>query len=148
MLRVLCGFGLAFLVGAERAMRGSVAGDRTFSLVGGAATAITAVTIRTSPQTVAGVITGVGFIGAGVVIHEQAGLIRGITTAASVFGVAGVGVVVGTGHVALGGLTTGLALLVLELPYLPGIRYLDPTRLQSRFRQEPPLPPESQQTAR
>jgi len=137
-LRILVGFGLAFLVGVERETRGSPAGNRTFALVGGAATAITAVTIRTSPQAVAGVVTGVGFIGAGLVLHEEAGLIRGITTAAAVFGVAGVGIVVGSGHVALGALTTALALLVLELRYLPGLRLLNPGRYQAHFRDDFP----------
>ncbi|MBV9411753.1 MAG: MgtC/SapB family protein, partial [Acidimicrobiia bacterium] len=55
----------------------------------------------------AGVITGIGFIGGGVVFHGEGGLIKGITTAGAVFAVAGVGVVVGMGHLWLGALTAG-----------------------------------------
>ena len=70
------------MVGFERSVRGSAAGDRTFAMVCAAAAAVTAVVARSSPQAVAGVITGVGFIGAGVVFHGEGGLITGITTAA------------------------------------------------------------------
>jgi putative Mg2+ transporter-C (MgtC) family protein len=141
-LRILLGFGLAVVIGFERELRGSSAGDRTFSLVGGAATAITAVAFPASPQTVAGVVTGVGFIGAGVVFHGEGGLIRGVTTASAVFAVAGMGVVVGTGHPWLGVLTAALILLSLELRNIPLLRLLDGRRYQARLRDdyEPPAP--------
>jgi putative Mg2+ transporter-C (MgtC) family protein len=133
MVRVLVGFALAFVVGFEREVRGSSAGDRTFALVGLATTAITAVAITTSPQAVAGAVSGIGFIGAGVVFHSEGGLIRGITTAAGVFAVAAVGIVVGSGHLSLGALTAALVLLVLEVRNLPVLRLLDARRYAGRF---------------
>jgi putative Mg2+ transporter-C (MgtC) family protein len=141
-LRIILGFGLAFVIGFERELRGSSAGDRTFSLVGGAATAITAVVYPASPQAVAGVVTGVGFIGAGVVFHGEGGLIRGVTTASAVFAVAVMGVVVGTGHPWLGVLTAALVLLALELRNIPVLQRLDGRRYQDRLRgdYEPPAP--------
>ncbi len=139
-LRIGVGFGLAFIVGFERELRGSPAGDRTFALVGGAAAAVTAVAFRTSPQTVAGVITGVGFIGGGVVFHGEGGLIRGITTAGAVFATAAIGIVVGTGHPALGVLTAAFVLLILELRNFPGLRRLDARRYQTRFRDDDQAP--------
>ena len=108
LARIALGFALAFVIGFERELRGSPAGDRTFSLVGGAATAITATVWKTSPQALAGVVTGIGFIGAGVVVHGQNEFVRGITTASAIFATAGIGVVVGTGHLALGAITTAL----------------------------------------
>lgn len=135
-LRIAVGFVLAFVVGFERELRGSPAGDRTFSLVGGAAAAVTAVAFKSSPQTVAGVITGVGFIGGGVVFHGEGGLIKGITTAGAVFAIASIGIVVGTGHLGLGILTAALVLLSLELRNLPGLRRLDARRYQARFRDD------------
>jgi putative Mg2+ transporter-C (MgtC) family protein len=135
-LRIVVGFALAFAVGFEREVRGSTAGNRTFSLVGGAATAITAVLFQTSPQAVAGVVTGIGFIGAGVVLHGEGGLIKGITTAGAVFAVAGVGIVVGTGHWWLGVLTTALVLLTLELRNIPLLRLLDARRYQEHLRED------------
>jgi putative Mg2+ transporter-C (MgtC) family protein len=140
--RIAMGLLLAFLVGFEREVRGSPAGDRTFGLVGLASTATTAVVAHNSPQALAGVITGVGFIGAGVVIHTEQTFIRGITTAAAIFAVAAIGIVVGSGHIFLGAATTAGVLLILEVRYLPVFRVLDGRRYQSTFRQDtdPPGP--------
>jgi putative Mg2+ transporter-C (MgtC) family protein len=138
--RIAMGLLLAFCVGFERELRGSPAGDRTFALVGLASTATTAVVAHNSPQALAGVITGVGFIGAGVVIHTEQTLIRGITTAAAIFAVAAVGIVVGSGHIGLGAATTAGMLLILESRYMPVLRALDGRRYQGSFAQdtEPP----------
>jgi putative Mg2+ transporter-C (MgtC) family protein len=137
LARVLVGFLLAYAIGFERELRGSPAGDRTFALVGLAATATTAVVFHTSPQALAGVITGVGFIGAGVVLHsENALMLRGITTAAAIFVTAAVGVVVGTGHLGIGLVCTALVLLMLELRYAPGLRLFDARNYQARFRKD------------
>jgi putative Mg2+ transporter-C (MgtC) family protein len=140
LARIALGFALAFIIGFERELRGSLAGDRTFALVGGAATAITAVVWKTSPQALAGVVTGIGFIGAGVVVHGQNEFIRGITTASAIFATAGIGVVVGTGHLVLGCATAGGVLLVLEIRNVPVLRLLDARRYQAGFRDdnEPP----------
>ena len=95
---MLIGTALGFALGFERGLRGSPAGDRTFSLVGASAAAITAVFYQRSPQVVAGVVTGIGFIGGGVVLHGQGALIRGVTTAATVFATAALGTLVGAGY--------------------------------------------------
>lgn len=136
-MRVLVGFAVAYLLGFERDLRGSAAGSRTFALVGAASTCVAAVTVST-PQVLAGIITGVGFIGGGVILHNQAGSsgassIIGITTAATIFAAAGNGVVIGTGHLALGLLVAGLVLLVLELPHIPLLSFLDARRYAARF---------------
>jgi putative Mg2+ transporter-C (MgtC) family protein len=148
LVRILVGFALAYLCGFERELRGSVAGDRTFALVGAGAAAITSVVAKTSPQAVAGVLTGVGFIGAGVVIRGQSGTIRGVTTAATIFAIAGVGVIVGYGHLLLAVIATALLLLTLELQHIPGLRWLDAKTYSSRFENDRveknpdiPLPP-------
>lgn len=142
LARIALGFALAFIIGFERELRGSPAGDRTFALVGGAATAITAAVWKTSPQALAGVVTGIGFIGAGVVVHGQNEFIRGVTTASAIFATAGIGVVVGTGHLALGSVTALGVLLVLEIRNVPVLRRLDARRYQTRFRDDndPPGP--------
>jgi putative Mg2+ transporter-C (MgtC) family protein len=131
--RILLGFALAYAFGFERQIRGSPAGDRTFALVGAAATAITAVAGRSSPQTVAGVVTGIGFIGGGVVFHGAGGLVRGLTSAAAIFGAAGIGIVVGYGHLVLGVITAAILLFVLELPHAPFLRWLDARTYSDRF---------------
>ncbi len=138
--RIALGFGLAFAIGFERELRGSSAGDRTFSLIGTAAAAVAAVSGRSSPQALAGIITGVGFIGGGLILKGQDDIVRGITTAAAVFAVAAVGLVVGLGHLGLGLALGLLTLLILELRYIRYVRVLDARRYTSKFRsdEEPP----------
>jgi putative Mg2+ transporter-C (MgtC) family protein len=133
--RVALGFALSFVLGFERALRGSPAGDRTFALVGVAATAITAVTFRTSPQAVAGVVTGVGFIGAGVVLRGQ-GSVHGLTTAATILATASIGIVVGSGYLLFGTFVGLLLLVTVEIRYVPFLAWLDARRYQGRLRGE------------
>jgi putative Mg2+ transporter-C (MgtC) family protein len=140
--RVAVGFAVAFVFGFERQLRGSIAGDRTFALVGAAATAVTAVAGKSSPQAVAGIMTGLGFIGAGVVLHQGA-LVKGLTTAATMFAVAGIGIVIGYGHLLLGVLVAAALLLVLEIQHTPVLRFLDAMNYTDRFdndRSESPTP--------
>jgi putative Mg2+ transporter-C (MgtC) family protein len=148
LVRILVGFALAYLFGFERQLRGSVAGDRTFAMVGAAAAAITSVAARSSPQAIAGVVTGIGFIGGGVVFRGQLGMVRGVTTAAAIFASAAVGIVVGYGHLLLAVVTTLLLLLTLEMQHIPFLRWLDATSYADRFANdrsemaadEPPIP--------
>lgn len=133
LARILVGFALAYLFGFERELRGSPAGVRTFSLVGAAAAAITSVAAKSSPQAIAGLVTGVGFIGGGVVFRGQMGAVRGVTTAATFFAVVAIGVVVGFGHLLLGVITTALLLLTLELRHIPVLKYLEADRYADRF---------------
>jgi putative Mg2+ transporter-C (MgtC) family protein len=133
LARVGVGFVLAYVLGFERQIRGSPAGDRTFAMVGTAAAAITAVSAQSSPQAVAGVVTGIGFIGGGVVFHREGRIISGLTTAATIFAVAGIGIVVGFGHLALGAISAAGLLVTLELPHIPGLKRLDARSLAERF---------------
>jgi putative Mg2+ transporter-C (MgtC) family protein len=131
--RIGVGFVLAYIFGFERELRGAAAGNRTFALVGAAAAAITAVAAPTSPQAIAGVVTGIGFIGGGVMFRAEGGLIRGITTAAAIFASAAIGIVVGYGHILLGSLTAAGLLLTLELQHIPFLRWLDARNYRDRF---------------
>ena len=136
LARIGVGFVLAYIFGFERQLRGSLAGDRTFALVGASAAAITAVASGSSPQAIAGIVTGVGFIGGGVVFHGQGGLIRGITTAATIFAAAAVGIVVGYGHLLLGTITTVGLLFTLEIQHVPILHRLDARTYSQRFQND------------
>jgi putative Mg2+ transporter-C (MgtC) family protein len=136
VVRVLIGTALGFCLGFERGLRGSPAGDRTFSLVGAASAAITAVAFKHSPQTVAGIVTGIGFIGGGVVFHGEGTLVRGITTAGAVFAMAGVGILVGTGYFLAAIVLTGLVIFVLEVRHVPFLQWLDADHYASRFKND------------
>ena len=136
LARVAVGFVLAYALGFERQLRGSPAGDRTFALVGASVTAITAVAARSSPQTVAGALTGIGFIGGGIVFHGEGGLILGVTSAATLFAAAAVGVVVGYGHIVLGIITSAGVLLTLEIQHVPMLRRLEARHFKGRFEKD------------
>src|SRR5437660_455130 len=71
LVRIAVGFALAYAFGIERQLRGAPAGARTFALVGASSAAITAVASGTSPQAVAGGVTGIGFVDGGVVEKVQ-----------------------------------------------------------------------------
>src|SRR6266540_3572147 len=104
--RMALATGLGYAIGFEREWRGKPAGERTFALIAlGAA-----------------VVTGVGFLGAGLIFREATGGILGLTTAASAWAVAAVGVLVGSGAFLAGILSTLLVLFILELNRLPVIR--------------------------
>jgi putative Mg2+ transporter-C (MgtC) family protein len=121
-------FGLSFVIGFERELRGAPAGDRTFALVGTGAAAVTAVTLVSSPQAIAGVITGIGFIGAGLVFRGDEGMLKGMTSAATIFAVAAIGIVAGTGRLLLATGVAAIVLIDLELRFIPVLKLLDSRR--------------------
>ncbi len=109
------------VVGIERWRSGKEAGMRTHALV--AAAAALAVGLGElvldgqqgdAVRTLHAVLTGIGFIGAGAIIHSE-GRASGLTTAASVFNVAVIGAAVGLGAVVLGGLGALASLAVLQV---------------------------------
>jgi putative Mg2+ transporter-C (MgtC) family protein len=143
--RVGLAFMLCFAVGFERALRGAPAGDRTFSLVGTAAAAVTAVTLGPAPQAIGGVVSGVGFIGAGLVLRGDRGMIRGMTSAAAMFVATGIGVVAGAGHGWLALFVAVLTVIDLELRYMPGLNRLDANRYAHRMTADADDPEEAPQ---
>ncbi len=120
--RVALAAALAFLVGWEREYRGSPAGDRTHALVALGAAAFTSIGVESFPATaeklIAGVVTGVGFLGAGMIMREGTN-VRGLTTAAGIWAVASIGVVAGAGEYVMSVGLTALIFLVLEWERLP-----------------------------
>lgn len=119
---------LGFLVGLERESRGKSAGERTFAVVSLAAAGFGGLAITMFPatagQAVAGVATGIGFLGVGIIWRAEEGQTRGLTTAASIFAVASIGVVAGIGLYLTAILATALALFILEFDRMPGLRGL------------------------
>src|SRR5260221_14197740 len=99
--RVAVSFAIGFAIGWEREVRGASAGDRTFALVTMASAAVVAVYGRIAPNTVAGVMTGVGFIGGGLLILNAEGMVKGITTAATIWVAAAICAVAGSGDLLL-----------------------------------------------
>lgn len=107
------------LIGAERESRGHPAGIRTQALVALAAALLTAagkegfIGPATDLSRVASqVVTGIGFIGAGVILKHR-GTVMGLTTAATLFLSAGLGVAIGARLYAPALVTAALALIVI-----------------------------------
>jgi putative Mg2+ transporter-C (MgtC) family protein len=63
----------------------------------------------------AGIVTGVGFLGAGAILRIRESLVRGLTTAASIWFVAAIGIAVGMGAYVLAAGSTVMAFLILTL---------------------------------
>jgi putative Mg2+ transporter-C (MgtC) family protein len=115
---LLAGF-LGYVIGLERELMGSAAGDRTFSLVALGSALFTALSFdvfgagdNDPGRVAANVLTGVGFLGGGMILKEG-GTVRGLTTAAGIWAVAAVGMAIGTERYLLGILSTLLIMLVL-----------------------------------
>jgi len=137
--RLAAAAGLGFTVGWEREVRGQDAGDRTFALVALGAAAFTALGVEALPDAaeriISGIVTGVGFIGAGLLL-QQDGKLKGLTTAAAVWAAAAIGVLAGAGRLVLALATTALVLLTLELRSIPGLGMLDARRHVDRMRED------------
>ncbi len=104
---------LGMLVGLERQMHKKPAGMREHGLVcmGSSLFAVVSISFA-SPLIAAGVVTGIGFIGAGAILHLKNRII-GLTTAAELWVTAATGLAVGTGLYLISIVTTLLVLLIL-----------------------------------
>lgn len=108
---------LGGLIGLERQIHRKPAGLRTNMTICMAATVFTLLAagfVEVDPQSrvIQGVITGVGFLGAGALLHTQ-GNVYGLTTAASIWLVTGVGIACGLGQYHIAVVATVLTLMVL-----------------------------------
>ena len=65
----------------------------------------------------AGVVAGIGFLGAGAIMRRGEGVVAGLTTAATIWVVAAIGLAAGSGLYLASAVTTALILIVLYLPH-------------------------------
>ena len=144
------------LIGLDRELQGKPAGLRTHTLVGFASTLLTLAaahqgewTVNLLPSTdlvsdptrmAHGILTGIGFLGAGVIFKEGSS-VHGLTTAASLWATAALGIIYGVGmfELALVGTVATLAVLVVlrfvyaALPNNSGLRLTITASLESGF---------------
>jgi putative Mg2+ transporter-C (MgtC) family protein len=112
---------LGAVIGIEREFHRQPAGFRTHALVSLGAALFTIVSAygfvgsSVDPTRIAAqIVTGIGFIGAGTILQHR-GNVRGLTTAASLWSVAAVGMAAGAGLLVMAGIGTVLILVVLFL---------------------------------
>lgn len=123
-LRVMIAVALVGFVGWERERHGCEAGVRTYGAVALSVCVFTLISTHISsgnnPHVIAaGVVTGVGFLGAGVIMKDNGSKV-GLTTAASLWAAASVGVAVGYGMYRLGVLVSLIVFGLLSLHHAPG----------------------------
>jgi putative Mg2+ transporter-C (MgtC) family protein len=129
VFRLLAAVLVGGLIGLERSYHGRPAGFRTHTLVCTASSLLMLVTVYEalwfSPQTsirvaldptrmAQGIMTGIGFLGAGVIVKEGIS-VRGLTTAASIWITAAIGILMGIGFYFPAGIATVLTLGTLSL---------------------------------
>ncbi len=121
VLRAVLALACGAIIGLNRDLHHKGAGLRTFSLVALGTAGIAMgmlVFVRSSPDNVGrvaqGVLTGIGFLGAGVILRRADGeRITGLTTAAAIWFVSGLSLLCGLGQLVLVAILLGLSLLVL-----------------------------------
>ncbi len=135
---------LSGLIGLEREWRNKAAGFRTHVLVGMGTTLLTLLSEHGFPsgdpsRIAAQVVTGIGFIGAGVILHRGY-LVRGLTTASTLWMTMAIGMAVGVGWISIALIATAFALGALLL--LSYIADLLPTPERQRVYLDVFVPPE------
>ena len=124
---------LGFVVGWERESHGHAAGIRTIALItmsGAILSGLAVVAFPVADRLIANILTGVGFLGAGMILRGQDVQVRGLTTAAAIWTMTSVSIVIGVGHYLLGVALTGLVLLLLWWQYIPFLKRLNPSATQ------------------
>ena len=120
MLRLLLAAGLGGLIGIERELRRKPAGLRTNILIALGAALFTIMSIQlgheagTSDRIAAQIVTGIGFVGAGAILRSGHN-VQGMTTAATIWVNAAIGIAAGAGEYAIAVISTVITLLVLAV---------------------------------
>ncbi len=141
LLRMICALLFGGLIGLERSYHGRPAGFRTHALVSMSTCLLMLITsfeeewltigadvrVTIDPTRMAqGIMTGIGFLGAGAIIKDGV-TVRGLTTAASIWTTAAIGILIGIGFY-----TPALIALVLTLGTLSVFRWIE-SRLPMQF---------------
>ena len=119
---------LGSIIGWERDRAGKSAGPRTMALVGSAAATVVAIgaildvnaKFGDPTRALHAIITGIGFLGAGLIFTDKSGGIQGVTTAATIFATAAVGVCV-----VLGFQVVGVGFTIIILTVLRSTQFLE-----------------------
>lgn len=125
------------LIGAEREFQDKAAGFRTIILITVGSVLFTIFSISMDPENsrtrvAANIVTGIGFLGAGAIVREH-GRIGGLTTAATIWLAAALGMGIGAGELVFVSISTFVVLIVLFVfPYLE--RWIDQSREARSYR--------------
>ena len=119
IVSILCGG----IIGLERQLRGKPAGIRTSILIclGSQVFVSHGTSLATGDQyrVLAQVVTGIGFLGAGLMISQE-GTVRGVTSAAVIWVLAAIGATIGLGH-----FREAVVFVLVTVAVLSGVEYLE-----------------------
>lgn len=137
LVKLVLSMCLGALIGAEREYKSKVAGFRTIILITLGSTLFTLVSValmgQGDPTRIAStIVTGIGFLGAGV-IYRETGTIKGITTAAVIWAAAAIGMMVGFGLFAIS-IISVIMILIILLSFSWLQRYIDRTNREKIYR--------------
>ena len=123
--KVICTLGCGLALGLERQLRGKPSGMRTSTLI--CMGSMLFILVTQSPavheqevyRVVGLVITGIGFFGGGIIFTNN-GLVNGVTSAAVIWVLSGIGIAIGLGHLSL-----AIAITLISLFILVGVEILE-----------------------
>jgi len=134
VLQVLISFVVGMLIGFDREKSGKAAGMRTQMLVCVGSTLLSGISIhlaefynkgvdttlfRADPaRLMAQIVSGIGFLGAGVILKNGGNKVTGVTTAATIWITAAIGIGIGSGFYLPAFMATGLVLLLNPIAYI------------------------------
>jgi len=145
VVRLLAATALGGAIGLDRELTRKPAGLRTHALVSLGAALATASALQlgvrndlthadAASRVIQGVVAGIGFIGGGVILHADGRNVKGLTTAASIFVAATLGISCGIGRWRVAASAAGIALVVLTLG-----RPLEEALHKAKQDDEPPM---------
>lgn len=126
-LNLLISLLAGFLIGAERESRGKAAGISTHCLVIAGSMIFAYISALADPlspaRVIAQIVTGVGFLGAGIILKGDGGKITNLTTAASVWFAAAIGILIGMGLYIVALLATIFSVAIPRIPHVKGSKF-------------------------
>jgi putative Mg2+ transporter-C (MgtC) family protein len=119
-----------FLIGAERESRGKPAGISTHCFVIGGSMIFTYLSAHVDPNSssriAAQLVSGIGFLGAGIILKSEADeRITNLTTAAAIWFAASIGMAIGFNFYFMAIVAIAFAVLVLRIPHISKLRNID-----------------------
>ena len=126
ILRLLLAAALGSIIGFQREKSGKQAGLRTHVLICVGAALFTVASIygfgaaSDVSRVAAGVVIGIGFLGAGAIMHRNGEMVAGLTTAATIWVIAGIGLAAGAGLYIAAAVATVIVLIILLIPHQIG----------------------------
>ena len=119
-LNLLLSLAIGYLIGLEREAKGKSAGISTQILVVGGAmtfTYLSSLVLGDPARIAAGIVTGVGFLGAGLIFRDKKDKVANLTTAATIWLASAIGMALGLGYYVLAIAATLFAIIALRIPH-------------------------------